>query len=167
MHNCKCFRPVRLRIDRQRPKIPGWLNSNSFNNINNPIFVGNDQSRDLIDIFRATPQIHLFSRDPLSFKNWDWHFIIRCNGYIIGLLHFIVLQIDPESEEFQFRILIIFWSKLIYHISLWYFLVEVILKFWHNHSTKLTRTRHIFSARTQIKSDPCLRVTLDNIHNSC
>ena len=129
--------------------------------------MGNDQSRDLIDIFRATPQIHLFSRDPLSFKNWDWHFIVRCNGYIIGLLHFIVLQIDPESEEFQFRILIIFWWKLIYHISLWYFLVEVILKFWHNHSTKPTRTRHIFSARTQIKSDPCQRVTLDNIHNFC
>ena len=101
--------------------------------INNPTFVGNDQSRALKYIFRATSQIHLFSRDPLSFKNWDWPFIVRCNGYIIGLLHFIVLQIDPESEEFQFRILIIFWSKLIYHISLWYFLVEVILKFWHNH----------------------------------
>ena len=37
--------------------------------INNPTFVGNDQSRALKYIFRATSQIHLFSRDPLSFKN--------------------------------------------------------------------------------------------------
>lgn len=167
MNNCKYLRQARIRIDRQRPNIPGWSKSNSYNNHQESSFSGK-WSIQGFDIYLPVNTIKFICFPEIQcFKNWDWPFIVRCNGYIIGLLHFIVLQIDPESEEFQFLILIIFGSKLIYYISLWYFLVEVILKFWHNHSTKLTRTRHIFSARTQIEVDPCQRVTLGNIHNSC